>query len=104
MRNREHDFFRHQLNTGRQIHVLLFEQGFRLTRRHVEEFAEGIIRHGQPLAVIEELHVHPKTAIRLNVDQMLSNSIGVNRLAVRGQSHQFVFAAVDFEATMVGNR
>ena len=42
-------------------------------------------------------------AVGLDIDQMLSNSIGVDRLSIWSQSHQFVFAAVDFKSTVVSD-
>ena len=97
----EHNFLGHNLDAGSHIHMLLFERGFRLPGFHFEQAAELVAGHCQALAVVEVLHVHPEAAIGLNVDEMLANAICVDRFSVRCQPHQFVFATIDFESTVI---
>src|SRR5262245_59469046 len=62
---------------------------------------EAAVRHGEALAIVEELHVQPKTTVGLKVDQVLVNCLLIERPAVRRQAHQFVLSAVDLESTVV---
>ena len=97
----QHDLLGHFLDAGRQVHVPLLQPGVRLARRSAEELVESLIGHRQTLAVVEVVHVQPKTAVRLEVDEVLVDGVLVDRLAVRSQTHQLVLAAVDPEAAVV---
>ena len=61
-------------------------------------------RHRQALAVVEVLHVEPEAAVGLEVDQVLRDQVVVDGPAVGREAHQLVFAAVDLEAAVVGER
>ena len=74
------------------------EPALRLPRRAAEEPVELPRGHRQPLAVVEVAHVHAERAVFLQVDQVLEDQVLVDRLAVGGQAHHLVFAAVDAEA------
>jgi hypothetical protein len=41
--------------------------------RSTKEIVKTIIGHHQPLAVIEIIHVHPETAVILQIEEMLEN-------------------------------
>ncbi len=60
------------------------------------------IGHGQAGAIVEILQIQPEAAVLLQIDKFLEDQIGVSRLAVRGKSHDFVFAGIDFEAGVIG--
>jgi len=98
----QHDFLGDLLDARGQVHVPLFEQGFRGARRPAEKPVEPFAGHRQPRAVVEILHVHPKAAVRLEPNQVPENRLLIDRLAVGGQPHQFVFAAVDLESAVIG--
>ena len=72
--------------------------------RPAEQRVEPGARHRQPLAVVEVVHVQPEAAVGLQVDQMLVDRIPVDGPAVRRKAHQLVFAAVDLEPAVVGER
>ena len=72
--------------------------------RAAEEVVEPPAGHRQPLAVVEVIHVEPEAAVGLEVDQALEDQVLVDRPAVGGQAHQLVFAAVDLEAAVIGER
>ena len=75
-----------------------------LARRAAEQVVKPPVRHRQPLAVVEIPHVEPKTAIGLQVDQVLEDRVLVDRLPIRRQTHQLVLAAVDREAAVIRER
>ena len=94
----------HGLDAGGQVHVPLLQGRLRRARRAAQETMEPSIGHRQPLAVLEIVHVEPEAAVGFEVHQMLEDQVPVDRLPVRGQTHQLVFAAVDLEAAIVGKR
>ena len=103
-RHAQHDLLGHLLDARREVHVPLFEHGLRAARRPAKQLVEPVVGHRQPLAVVEILHVHPEAAVRLQVDQVLEDQVLIDGLSVRGQAHQLVFAAVDLETAVVGER
>ena len=54
------------------------------------------------MGIVEEGHVHPEGTVVPDVDQVVTNQIDVNRLAVGGQSHHLVLTAVDPKSRVVG--
>ena len=60
-----------------------------------------ICRPGEELEVVD---VQAERAVRLDVDQLLSDEVGVDRAAVGGEAHQLVLAGVDLEPAEVGER
>ena len=100
----KHGLFGDDLDAGGQIHVPLFEGRLGLAGRPTKKLMESSVRHRQALAVVEVAHVEPEAAVRLQIDQVLEDLVAVNRLAVGSQAHQLVFAAVDLEAAIVGER
>ena len=102
--DREHSVFGHRLDARRQVHVPLLEVRFGLPRRSTEKLVERPVRHRQPLAVVEVVHVQPEAAVVPQLEQMTRDQILVERPAVRRESHQFVFAAVHLEAAVIRER
>ena len=78
--------------------------GLRRPRRTAKELGKAPVGHGQPLAVVEIIHVEPDAAVRFKIDEMLEDQIAIDRFAIGGEPHQLVFAAVDLEAAVVGER
>ena len=70
--------------------------------RPLEQPVEGGRGHLQAFAILEVGHVHPKRPVRFEVDQMVADTVDVDRPPVGGQSHQLVFAGVDSEPRVVG--
>ena len=101
-RRAEHDLFGDGLDRGRQVHLPLREQALRSSRRAAEQVVELPRGHRQPLAVIEVAHIHAIGAVFFQVQEPLENQVLVDRLAVGGQAHDLVFAAVDAEAGVIG--
>ncbi len=97
----EQNLLGHGLDRRRQIHLALGQRRLRPPRRAAEQPLELPRRHGQPLAVIEVGHVHAERAVRLQIDQLVPDQVGVLGLAVGGQSHQLVFARIDAKATEI---
>ena len=103
-RHPQHDLLGHRLDARRQIHVPLFELGFRPARRPAEQLGEPAIGHRQPLAVIEVRHVHPEAPVRPQIDQVLEDHVLINGPTVGSQAHQLIFAAVDLEPAVISER
>ena len=78
------------------------QQVFRLARGPAEQPIELLVRHLQAGAVIEIGLVEPKTAVRLEVDQMVEDQAGIFGFAIWRQAHHFVLAGIYFEARVVG--
>ena len=103
-REPQHDFLGHRLDRGGEIHVALVEQFFRLARRPAEQRIELVVGHAQAGAIVEIGLVQPERAVGLEVDQVVEDELGVFRLAVGRESHHLVFARIDLEAGVVGER
>lgn len=101
-RHVEEQFFSDHLDTGSQIHVALQEWRFRGAGWDAEQTCESPIRHSETVAVLEVFLSQAKAAVTASVQQVLADDVCMDRLAVGCQSHDFVFAAVDFEAEMSG--
>ena len=105
LRHAQHDFLGHRLDARRQIHVALFDHAPPGARGGPpKSWSKPLVGHRQPLAIVEILHVHPEAAVGPQVDQVLANQVGVDGLAVGRQAHQLVFAAVDLEPAIIGER
>ena len=70
-RHAQHHFFGDLLDAGGHVHVPLRQHRFGTARRAAEKLVEPLVGHGQPLAVIEIIHVHPETAVGLELHQAL---------------------------------
>ena len=98
----QNHLFSHGLDGAGQVHVELGDLRFGLTRPPSEEGIEVAIGHSQAGAVVEVAHVELIAAIVGDVDQMSFYQLDISGLTIGGQPHQFVFAAVDLEAAVVG--
>ena len=85
-------------------HLALGDLTLRLPRRSIEQVVECGGGHRQSLTVVEVAHVQPKRPIFFQIDQMRENHIFVNRLAIRSQTHHFVFPAIDAKSSEIGER
>ena len=65
---------------------------------------ELAVGHGQADAVVEVVEVEPERTVGLQVDQLVEDHPGVARLAVGRKPHQLVFARIDLEAGVIGER
>ena len=74
---------------------------FRSTRRTAEQIVERCVGHPQAGAVIEVAEVEPEGAVRLDVDQLVQDQLGVFRLAIGGQPHDLVLAGIHLESEIV---
>ena len=97
-------FFGDRLNARCEIHVPLIQIRVGLSWRSSEQLMKSLARHRQALTVVEVLHVEPQTAVGLQIDEMLQDLVAIHGTAVRGKPHQLVFAAVDLESAIVGER
>ena len=94
---------RHHLDRGGQVHLSLGERAFRRPRRPFKKSVELARGHRQPLGIVEIGLVHPERAVVLQVDQVIEDELREPRVAIGGQAHQLVFAAVDPEAAIIGH-
>src|ERR1700746_2571639 len=78
----EHDFLGDFLNRPRQVHIALRQPGFRLSRRAAEKPVELPVGHCQTGTIIEKIDFEPKSAIVLQINQVIINSLHVLWLAV----------------------
>src|SRR5437867_2050057 len=67
----QYDFFGDLLNAGSEVHVALLEHGFRRAGWAAEQIVKSAIGHGQALAIIEVIHVHPEAAVRFQTEEVL---------------------------------
>ncbi len=100
----QHGFFGDFLNAGGKVHMALFEHGFRRAGRTAKELMKSAIGHGEPLAIVEVIHVHPEAAVWFEIEQVFEDEIVEKGFAVRSEAHQFVFAAVDLETAVISER
>src|SRR3954447_13175206 len=89
------NYFREdRLHAGGQIGVMLRQLRFRLAGRTTEQPVKPSVSQPRTVAQREIVGIEVKTAVRLDVDEMLFDRIGVDGLAIGRKSHQFVFAVV----------
>ena len=103
-RQPQHGLLEHRLDRGRDIHVERRQQLVRRAHRLAEQLGEPLVGHGQPGAIVEIGHVEPERAVRLEIDQIVENELCVFRLAIGREPHHLVFAGVDLEAGVIGER
>ena len=101
---REHDLFGDRLHRGGEIHVALGKRFLGVTRRPAEQIVKPLVGHPEPGAVVEIALVEAEAAVGLQIDQVVEDSLGKARLAIRGEAHHLVFARIDFEPGVVGER
>ena len=101
----EHHLLGDLLDRARQVHLPLGQLRLRLARRAAEQRRRSLrVRHREPGAVVEVLHVQPEGAVRLEVEQVVVDGLHVLRPPVGRQPHHLVLARVDLEAGVVGER
>ncbi len=103
-RHREHDVFGDDLDRRRKVELALGDLRFGRTRRSAEQVGEAAVRHREPGEVVEVLHLHAERAVGPQVEQVLTDGVGVDRLPVRREPHELVLARVHPEAAEVGER
>ena len=57
--------------------------------------------HPQAMTIVKIVHVQAETAISSQGHQSLQNLVEIDRPAIRGKSHQLVFATIDLETAVV---
>ncbi len=100
----QHDLLGHLLHRGGDVHVERGQELLRSARRLAEQVVERAVGHGQADAVIEVVEVEPERTVGLQVDQLVEDHPGIARLAVGREPHQLVFARIDLEAGVIGER
>ena len=100
----QHHLFRHLLERGCDVHVALGEQLVGLAHRGAEQALEILVRHGQAGAIIEIVHVETESTVGFQIDEVIEEQIDVLRLAVGRKPHHLVFAGVDLEPKVIGQR
>src|SRR5690606_27881552 len=100
----QHDLLGDSLNRRREIHLTLSQAVLRLARRAAEQRVEFPVRHREPGAILEVLHVEPKAAVRLDVDQVIEDFANELRLPVRRKTHHLVLARVHLESRVIRER
>ena len=103
-RQTQYDFLGDRLHRGREVHLALGQWRFGCARRAAEQRLETRIGHRQAGAIIEIALVEPKAAIRLHIDQVIEDGLGVTRLAIGGETHHLVFARIDSKTGIGGER
>src|SRR5262249_22114457 len=63
---------------------------------------EAVIRHRQARAVIEIGEIKSEGAVRLEVDEIVEDSLRKTWHAIGGKAHHFVLAGIDFEPGVIG--
>src|SRR5262249_16116722 len=63
-----------------------------------------MIGHCKPGAIVEIIHVETKGTIRFEVNHMVIDGLWVLWRAVWCQTHYLVFARIDFEPGVIGER
>lgn len=96
------DLLGDDLHGGGKVEFALGQLGFGAPGRSAEELGELVGRHGEALAVVEITLVEAEGSVVAQVQQVVANGVGVARLTVGRQAHEFVFAGVDPEAAEVG--
>src|SRR6185503_367856 len=98
------DLFGHYLDGRRNIHLALGQSRLWASWGPFEQRIEFPARHRQALAIVEVRHVHPKRAVRFQIDEAPQDGVGEARLSKWRQAHQLVFARVHLEACEVCER
>lgn len=69
-----------------------------------EEGVEAGAGHAFAVQVAEVLETEAEGAVFAQIDELLQDEVAVTRLAVGGEPHELVFAGVDAEAAVMGER
>ena len=100
----QHRFLNHGLHRGGQIHVPLRQRLNGRARRAAEQRLEPAVGHREAGTVVEIVEVKAERAVRLQVDHVVEDGAHVLRLAVGREAHHLVFAGIDFETGVEGER
>jgi hypothetical protein len=100
----QHHFLRHRLNRARDIHVALLDGFLRAAGRPAEQPVKTAVGHGRAAQKIEAVQVHPKGTVGFEVQQFPQDHLRVDRFAVGGQAHEFVFAGIDAKSAVIRER
>ncbi len=103
-RQAQHDLLGDLLHRRRQVHLALPHRLLRSPRRLPEQLVELRVGHGQAGTIIEVFLIDPKRPVRLDVDQMIHDGLGIFWLTIRCQAHDLVLAGVDLEPGVIGER
>ena len=98
----EHDLLGDHLDRGGQIHMELTELRFPLPWRPAEQLVELAAGHPEAAVKLEVAQIQPEGAIGLDVDQVATDRVGVDGLAIGREPHQLVFARIHLEAAVIG--
>src|SRR6476660_9263058 len=66
-----------------------------------EQSIEAPIGHCETGAIVEVAEVKAKRTIRLHVDQVFKDRLGISRLAIGSEPHDLVLAGIDSEAQVI---
>jgi hypothetical protein len=103
-REPRHDVLGHRLHRRGEVHVALRERLPARPGRRPEERVEALVRHAQPRAVVEVLQVELEAAVVAHVDQPVADDVGMERLAIRRETHHLVFTGVHLEPEVIRER
>src|SRR3990172_9124333 len=80
----------------------LLELSFRISRLATEQCVKSPVGHAKPGAVIKVVEVQPETPVVLDIYQVVIDGPDEARLSKGGQTHQLMFAGIDFESGVIG--
>ena len=86
------------------VHVELGHGRFRLLGRSAEQPVEFMVGHFEADRIIEILGVDLEGTVILDINQVLFDQIDVFRFPVGSQPHQLIFAGINFESAVIGER
>src|SRR6185295_8941699 len=87
-----------------KVHLPLRQLVLGLTRAPSEQIRKTLIGHRETSAIVEVVHVEAEASIRLQVDEMVQDRLHERGLPVRREPHDLVFAGVDLESGVIGER
>ncbi len=100
----EHDLLGDLLYRARHIHLAPRDLGFAPPRRSAEEIRETRVRHPEPGAVVEVLHIEAERSVLPQIDELAHDEIDVARLAAGRELHEHALVRVALEAGEMGER
>ena len=100
----QYDLFRHGLNGAGDVHVASFDGFLRKPGWAAEQPVKTIIGHGRAPQKIEVVQIHPKRTVVFEVQQFPADRLRMNRFAVGGQTHEFIFAGIDAKTAIIRER
>ena len=76
----------------------------RVAWRRAEQRIKALVRHREPVAIIEIIEIEPERPIGFEIDEMIANELRIAGLAIRREAHELVFAGIHLEAGVIGER